>query len=85
MNSVITHPLRDMFDVPITLGALVTLRFHTLQWGWVTAKGQVTGNDESRVHVKITDYSRATSADPNARPKEFSPAARAVIVINQGQ
>ncbi len=85
MSSTITHPLRDMFDVPISLGSLVTLRFHTITWGWVTAKGYVTGNDESRVHVRITDYSRATSVDPNARPKEFSPAARAVIVISQGQ
>jgi len=74
-----------MFDVPISLGALVTLRFHTIQWGWVTVKGQVTGHDQDRVHVKITDYSRATSVDPSDRPKVFSPAARAVIVINQGR
>lgn len=76
------YTLRDMFDVPISLGSLVTLRFHTLQWGWVTVKGCVTGQRGDRVNVKIIDYSRATSVDPNERPSSFTPAASAVIVLD---
>lgn len=82
MNQSNGYTLRDMFDVPISLGSVVTLRFHTIQWGWVTVKGQVTGHEQDRVRVKITDYSRATSVDPSERPKTFMPSARAVTVIS---
>lgn len=78
------YTLRDMFDVPISLGSVVTLRFHTLQWGWVTVKGCVTGQRGDRINVKIIDYSRATPVDPNERPSNFTPAASAVIVIDPG-